>query len=423
MNTDIYMEEIRKILSGETVNKHTFRSVLGEKFLGDAVMKLISQLIEIKQEGQKLIKSSSEGKLLNNYRNIKELLGHQERMYKKELHLNSRVLRLFTEGDALDSIAIKKDVISNAEDWIYIIKKIYEKVNIKNLCFFEDMIFWKQFHEQIMGIRDFSRCEEYKFISDCLDANGSIVVKYTLESLFLSEKIYKLSFMFLSFYSDISCDFISKYGTREAMKEYELNNENPIKALLKGHGISLENDNMKCFIDCDALEYEEEECFIRATTEFLSKLMAVESRPKVIKKTVYRLINHLRLEILCRFYLSPHEKYYEVLTAYNQLLYFLNERIENTTVQYSVISMEDLVDLDSYRWDIQQICTAIGLLKLARTSILVEEVEELSGCINHYYRKFCARFFTEIRSSSGFQSNRIEEEEEEIGKKNKKALI
>lgn len=102
------MEELCKIAVGDSKDRHLFRSVLGEKFLEQATTNILAHLIEIKQEGQKLIKNPIENRLLHHYVGLKELLTQREYAHTKKLHFNSKVNRLYMEGDASGAISIKK---------------------------------------------------------------------------------------------------------------------------------------------------------------------------------------------------------------------------------------------------------------------------------------------------------------------------
>jgi len=205
MSSGRHMQEIISMLRGEPYCADLLSTNAGEECLESAVLELLRQLVDIKNGRSVIAANSDDARLAHYFGQIKEALLRKERINKRELHLSPALARLFMEGDPADSTPIKSKVVENAEEWAYIVKRMYEEVNAKTENFAADKAFWSGFYERVASVRNFACCEEYKFLLKCLEHNGNIVLKYTLENLFQSGKLYKLTCLFVAFYADLDC--------------------------------------------------------------------------------------------------------------------------------------------------------------------------------------------------------------------------
>lgn len=372
-------------------NVGVFRTAEGEQYLESVVGRLLAHLVEIKNGRQEMMRNADDVKLAQYYGQIQNLIERRERIKKKDLHLNPVLKRLFMEGSFSDSASMKKDVVQNAEEWVCIVKKVYEDVNSKSGSFSADKLFWSRFYERVAGLRNFYYSEEYSFLSKCLETNGNIVLKYTLENLFCSEKIYKLACLFVRFYSDVDCDLdgaphsghsgagasrISTGGTGPADGNSSLEIESP----------AFNDQKMG----------EKSLVFINSVFPLLKKLRKLLKQPKVVKRTAYRLINLLRIEILKNFYYSAHPGYFELFREYDALVQCLSESVDDTATQYTSIVIEELNDLGRYKWDVQQVCDGLELLNSICPFCSSEIQTELTEWVNVRYERYKHRTYHEI---------------------------
>ncbi|KAI5170297.1 hypothetical protein PAEPH01_1316, partial [Pancytospora epiphaga] len=352
MNNRRYVEEIVNMLRGEAFCSDLLCTRAGERCMEDAVLEILRQLVDTKNSRSDISTNSDDAKLLYHFNQIKGICLRRERADRKCIQLSPALTRLFMEGVPEESASIKSKVVENAEEWICIVRKMHEEINRKTENFAADKVFWENLYERIAGARNFTRSDEYQFLLECLQCNGNIVLMYTMENLFHSDKLYKLTSLFVAFYSGLDCS-----------------------VCVGMHGAS-------------DIDYSK-------ITNFLTSLEKVSNQPRVIRRVIYRLINNFREDILILFCAKPHCEQLTVFRAFNELVRRLTENGVDSHSQCSTIIVEDLHNMNRYMWDVEQICRGLLLCEGALLLGLDEYCTEMEDRIEVYAQRYKCRINSE----------------------------
>lgn len=174
----------------------------------------------------------------------------------------------------------------------------------------------------------------------------------------------------MKFYSDINCDFIQNINQMQNNVE---NCADEQENLITHNTAGLQNVK---WLDTSRLTNKDIEkrglYFVEECLKLIKNLKVVENKPRVVKRTIYRLINHLRVEVMFGFYGLVHERFSDVFNAYNELICFLSECIDDNTTQYTTLTIEELISLDSYTSEVQRICAGVKMYKISETWLLYD---------------------------------------------------
>ncbi|KAI4290920.1 hypothetical protein PAPHI01_0194 [Pancytospora philotis] len=373
MGGSAYFDTVAKILKHEHYDSDILATHGAEKYMEECIIELVARLLDTKKMRLKSLAGANDAKLAHYYGRIRELLRQRERIDREELRLTPALMRCFMEGDIPEAAARKADVVENAEEWAYIVKKSFETVNRVAPTFTEDCEFWNALHRRICGFRDLKCTEEFVYLSRSLETHGCIALKYTLDSLFEADGVFRLSRRFSAFYAEMALGCLEPFYCASE-------------------------------VGCDDGAYSAASApsiDVGGVLGALERLRGTARQARVIRKSVHSLLNRLRWRMLNHNYGGQREHQYALLKAYDELSVYLSTRPEEDAGKLVNIPIEAVRGVSAYLWDAQQLAEGERLVRITANHIPTCKLVALSERTAIYQKRYASMLKDEHSGKDG----------------------